>query len=144
MSAIQDPRRALLIIGAGPAGLSAALAAAKAGWQITVVDDNPATGGQIWRSGPGAAPSSPAQRLRAALAACSDVRLVCSTRVVAAQGTNALLLEDAQQAWTQTFDALILCTGARELLLPFPGWTLPGVTGGGKPGGGVIAPPPQA
>ena len=131
MSAIQNPNRALLIIGAGPAGLSAALAAANAGWQITVVDDNPAPGGQIWRSGPGAAPSAPSQRLRAALAACPDVRLVCGTRVVAAQGANALLLEDAQRAWIQTFDALILCTGARELLLPFPGWTLPGVTGAG-------------
>ena len=124
-------KRTLLIIGAGPAGLSAALAAANAGWQITVVDDNPAPGGQIWRGGPGAAPSAPAQRLRAALAARPNVRLVCGTRVVAAQGANALLLEDAQRAWIQTFDALILCTGARELLLPFPGWTLPGVTGAG-------------
>jgi NADPH-dependent 2,4-dienoyl-CoA reductase/sulfur reductase-like enzyme len=26
---------------------------------------------------------------------------------------------------------LILCCGARELSLPFPGWTLPGVTGAG-------------
>jgi NADPH-dependent 2,4-dienoyl-CoA reductase/sulfur reductase-like enzyme len=131
MSAIQNPHRALLIIGAGPAGISAALAAANAGWQITVVDDNPAPGGQIWRSGPGAAPSAPAQRLRAALATCPNVRMVCGTRVVASQGGNALLLEDAQQAWIQTFDALILCTGARELMLPFPGWILPGVTGAG-------------
>ena len=96
MSTIQDPNRALLIIGAGPAGLSAALAAANAGWQITVVDDNPVPGGQIWRSGPGAAPSAPAQRLRAALAACPDVRLVCGTRVVAAQGANALLNQSIQ------------------------------------------------
>ena len=35
MSTIQDLNRALLIIGAGPAGLSAAWAAANAGWQIT-------------------------------------------------------------------------------------------------------------
>jgi NADPH-dependent 2,4-dienoyl-CoA reductase/sulfur reductase-like enzyme len=29
------------------------------------------------------------------------------------------------------YGTLILCCGARELLLPFPGWTLPGVTGAG-------------
>ncbi|MDB5981682.1 MAG: FAD/NAD(P)-binding oxidoreductase, partial [Pseudomonas sp.] len=33
--------------------------------------------------------------------------------------------------WQLAYDTLILCTGARELLLPFPGWTLPGVTGAG-------------
>ena len=43
----------------------------------------------------------------------------------------ALLLEDADRGWTQHSHRIVLCTGARELLLPFPGWTLPGVTGAG-------------
>ncbi len=124
-------KRALLIIGAGPAGLSAARAAAQAGWHITVVDDNPSPGGQIWRGGPGAAPQPVSRSLQAALAALPQVRLLCGTRVVAARGPGALLLENAEHAWLQAFDALILCTGARELMLPFPGWTLPGVTGAG-------------
>ncbi|WP_139270975.1 FAD-dependent oxidoreductase, partial [Pseudomonas aeruginosa] len=42
----------LLIVGAGPAGLAAALAAAPSGARIALVDDNPAAGGQIWRDGP--------------------------------------------------------------------------------------------
>lgn len=41
----------LLIIGAGPAGMAAALAAAPSGARIAIIDDNPAPGGQIWRDG---------------------------------------------------------------------------------------------
>ncbi len=128
--ASQDPC-AILIVGAGPAGLSAALAAAPSGRSIVVLDDNPAPGGQVWRNGAGAASPGPLQQLQEALARYPHVRLCCGTRVVAAQGSQALLLESANSAWVQGFEQLILCTGARELLLPFPGWTLPGVTGAG-------------
>jgi NADPH-dependent 2,4-dienoyl-CoA reductase/sulfur reductase-like enzyme len=121
----------LLIIGAGPAGLAAALAAAPSGARIMVIDDNIAPGGQIWRDGPAAALPTQALRLREAVARCPNVHLLCGTRVISAMGTHALLLEDAERGWTQHFDTLILCTGGRELLLPFPGWTLPGVTGAG-------------
>jgi NADPH-dependent 2,4-dienoyl-CoA reductase/sulfur reductase-like enzyme len=121
----------LLIIGAGPAGLAAALAAAPSGAQITVIDDNIAPGGQIWRDGPSAALPVQALRLREAVARCANVRMLCGTRVISVIDTRSLLLEDAEHGWTQHFDTLILCTGGRELLLPFPGWTLPGVTGAG-------------
>ncbi|MEO5738842.1 FAD/NAD(P)-binding oxidoreductase [Polaromonas sp.] len=121
----------LLIVGAGPAGMAAALAAAPNGAHITLLDDNPAPGGQIWRDGPAAHLPLQALRQREALARCAHVRVLCGTRVVGLAGTKALLLEDAESGWTQHYDKLILCTGARELLLPFPGWTLPGVTGAG-------------
>lgn len=121
----------LLVIGAGPAGMAAALAAAPGGARITLLDDNPAPGGQIWRDGPGAHLPLQALRMREALARCANVRLLCGTRVVGLAGDGALLLEDATHGWVQRYDKLILCTGARELLLPFPGWTLPGVTGAG-------------
>lgn len=122
---------AILIVGAGPAGLSAALAAAPSGRSIVVLDDNPAPGGQVWRHGAGAAAPGPLQQLQKALARYPQVRMRCGTRVVASHGRHALLLESADSAWVQGFEQLILCTGARELLLPFPGWTLPGVTGAG-------------
>jgi NADPH-dependent 2,4-dienoyl-CoA reductase/sulfur reductase-like enzyme len=51
--------------------------------------------------------------------------------VIACAGPKQLLVEDADRGWLIGYDKLILCTGARELLLPFPGWTLPGVTGAG-------------
>jgi NADPH-dependent 2,4-dienoyl-CoA reductase/sulfur reductase-like enzyme len=121
----------LLIVGAGPAGMAAAVAAAPSGASIVVIDDNPTPGGQIWRDGPGATLPAAARRWREALERHANIRVCSGTRVVAAPSRNELLLEDAERGWRVQWKKLILCTGARELLLPFPGWTLPGVTGAG-------------
>lgn len=127
----------ILIIGAGPAGMAAALAAASSGASISIVDDNPQAGGQIWRDGPAVALPALAQHYRNALAQHTNIRLLTGTRVVGLADPHpqdkapALLLEDADRGWTQRSHRIVLCTGARELLLPFPGWTLPGVTGAG-------------
>ncbi|TRX73455.1 NAD(P)/FAD-dependent oxidoreductase [Pseudomonas mangiferae] len=120
----------LLIVGAGPAGMAAALAAAPSGARIALLDDNPVPGGQIWRDGPGAHLPPLARRLRDGLERHA-IPVWSGTRVVAAAGPQALLLEDPTRGWRVRYDRLILCTGARERLLPFPGWTLPGVTGAG-------------
>ncbi|MHC8300366.1 FAD-dependent oxidoreductase [Pseudomonas sp. ZS1P83] len=121
----------LLIIGAGPAGMAAALAAAPSGARIVLLDDNPLPGGQIWRDGPQANLPNPARQMRERLEACSNIHRHSGTRVIACAGPKQLLVEDADRGWWIGYDKLILCTGARELLLPFPGWTLPGVTGVG-------------
>lgn len=128
----------ILIVGAGPAGMAAALAAAPSGASIVVIDDNAAPGGQIWRDGPQASPPAQALAMRARLERHSNVQLLSSTRVIGLGADAAgpdriatLLLENAERGWNQSADRLILCNGARELLLPFPGWTLPGVTGAG-------------
>lgn len=121
----------LLIIGAGPAGMAAAVAASSSGKRIALLDDNPATGGQIWRNGV-AAPAQPhADTLRAQLAAATNIELFTGTRVIAHTGHQELLLENALHSWRIGYEQLIFCSGAREVLLPFPGWTLPGVTGAG-------------
>lgn len=121
----------VLIIGSGPAGMAAALAAAPTGVSIVMVDDNPAPGGQIWRDGPGVVLPSNAQQLRQALRRHANITLLNSTKLVVVVGSKEVLLEDTTQAWRLRYDKAIVCTGARELLLPFPGWTLPGVTGAG-------------
>ena len=121
----------ILIIGAGPAGMAAALAAAPSGASIAVIDDNPVPGGQIWRDGPNAHLPVAARRMREELAACANVRTYSGARVISAPAPHTLLLEDAEHGWSIQWGKLILCTGARELLLPFPGWTLPGVSGAG-------------
>lgn len=121
----------ILIVGAGPAGMAAALAAAPSGASVAILDDNPVPGGQIWRDGPQAQLPAMARQQRQALADAANIELCNGVRVIAAPGDKRLLLEDAQQGHLVSYDKLILCTGARELLLPFPGWTLPGVTGAG-------------
>ncbi len=121
----------VLIIGAGPAGMAAALAAAPSGAAIVIVDDNHTPGGQIWRDGPAVDLPVAALQRRNAIARCANIRLVSGTRVIAQSGPQELLLENADRGWHMGWQKLILCTGARELLLPFPGWTLPGVTGAG-------------
>jgi NADPH-dependent 2,4-dienoyl-CoA reductase/sulfur reductase-like enzyme len=131
MSSIALAHCDVLVVGAGPAGMAAAVAAAQSGAAIAVIDDNPAPGGQIWRDGPGAALPSAARRWRDALGRHANIRVHSGTRVVAAPAAGELLLEDAEGATRMQWQKLILCTGARELLLPFPGWTLPGVTGAG-------------
>ncbi|MGQ0709057.1 MAG: FAD-dependent oxidoreductase [Rhodoferax sp.] len=118
-----------MVLGAGPAGLEAAWAAAQSGAQVLLVDDNPLPGGQIWRQRPGQ--PSPAQALAAALDALPHLRRLSGTRALAFPAPGQVLLEDAHRAWLQPYRALVLSSGARELLLPFPGWTLPGVTGAG-------------
>jgi D-hydroxyproline dehydrogenase subunit alpha len=130
---MNDAHFDIVVIGAGPAGLAAAREAAKAGARVAVLDDNPRAGGQVWRNGPAHPPSD---ALRAALqaldSASTDVTRWPSTRVVAPLEQNRLLIESAEHGGACIgYDRLILATGARERLLPFAGWTLPGVTGAG-------------
>ena len=108
----------IVIVGAGPAGIAAARRARECGAEVTIIDDNPAPGGQIWR-GEG-------RKLAGA------VRFVPSARVVSGdRAAKTLLLETEHGAEELPYDHLILATGSRELFLPFPGWTLPGIFGVG-------------
>ncbi|MGF6240914.1 NADPH-dependent 2,4-dienoyl-CoA reductase/sulfur reductase-like enzyme [Paraburkholderia sp. GAS38] len=123
----------VVVVGAGPAGLNAARTAAQAGAEVAVFDDNPRVGGQVWRQGPGHAPQAPLREVHEALTGHPNVTVFSSVRVIAPLPPHALLLESAaeQGGMCVSYGQLILATGARERLLPFAGWTLPGVTGAG-------------
>ncbi len=120
----------ILVLGAGPAGLSAALAAERRGAAVTLVDALPEPGGQIWRSRWHQTMGGPTERIFQALRN-SAITLRMSRRVVAAPGPGSLGLMGPEGPEIASFDRLVLATGARERFLPFPGWTLPGVLGAG-------------
>ncbi|MES2319496.1 MAG: FAD/NAD(P)-binding oxidoreductase [Pseudomonadota bacterium] len=121
----------IVILGAGPAGLAAAAAASCDGQAVVLVDENPAPGGQIWRGGAPQWSDPRAARLWQVLAARPHVRLLLGARVLACGAPGTLLLDTPDGPRTLAWERLVMCSGARELLLPFPGWTLPGVTGAG-------------
>lgn len=120
----------VLVVGAGPAGLAAAHAAAGQGARVGLIDAQARAGGQVWRHDVRHGVPSLARRHVAAALESSRVDWIAETRVTGVEA-GGLLVEDARSASRLEYDALILATGARELLLPFPGWTLPGVTGAG-------------
>jgi NADPH-dependent 2,4-dienoyl-CoA reductase/sulfur reductase-like enzyme len=94
-----------------------------------VLDDNPAPGGQIWRADV-AAPETPATPWIRRAAALGVVLRGRTTLVEAAAADDLFVVGPEGPARVRT-SATVLATGARELFLPFPGWTIPGVTGAG-------------
>lgn len=105
----------IAIVGAGPAGLAAARAAARSGKSVAVIDDNPEAGGQIWRGA-------------AQIPLAAGARLFAMTRVFDVR--PGFEVHMAPHGVIRA-ERLILATGARELFLPFPGWTEAGVAGAG-------------
>jgi D-hydroxyproline dehydrogenase subunit alpha len=125
----------VLVVGAGPAGIAAACAAAESGARVGVVDDNPAAGGQIWRGStehsiPEHSPSALASHWHARLAR-AGVTFIYGAKVVAREAADVLVAETWERTLNLKFAKLVIATGARERFLPFPGWTLPGVMGAG-------------
>lgn len=118
------------VAGAGPAGMAAAYRAAQSGLRVTVVDDNPAAGGQIWR-GEQAKPVSPEAQAWFEKLRSVDIHLMNGARVFDQPRTGTLLAETAEGVCEVSYTSLVLTTGARERFLPFPGWTLPNVMGAG-------------
>lgn len=136
----------VLIIGAGPAGLSAARAARAAGARVRILDAADQTGGQFWRHLPGSRPAR-AERvlhhawddyvaLRHELVEDRGVRIDLGAHVWAVEARDdGLRLQVAhgtpdgtdRPVEQLTPDRVVLATGAHERVLPVPGWTLPGV-----------------
>ncbi len=127
----------IAVVGAGPAGLAAAVALAEAGLPVVLLDDNARAGGQIFRAPPGDGttfeypekdPRGDALRARAARLA---PRLEHRTRrqVVAAHEGRQLWVYDEESGKVEelTADHLVIASGALEVPMPVPGWTLPGV-----------------
>ena len=132
----ERPER-IVIVGAGPAGMRAAETLIAAGLRPTVLDEAPASGGQIYRRQPAQLrrpygdlygfDACKARRLHDAfdrLRGGVDYRADC---LVWNLEGNCLQILNAGVPEVAPFDRLILATGAMDRVLPFPGWTLPGV-----------------
>ncbi|MBT2416518.1 FAD-dependent oxidoreductase [Streptomyces sp. ISL-22] len=151
-----DPNHAaalphLAVIGAGPAGLAATVAAASRGVRVTLLDSAAQEGGQFYRQ--------PAAELRArrpqalhhqwrtwerlrnglrthvdagAVRHLTDHHVWLVERGSEGFTVHALLGPEQEEPVEVRADAVLLATGGYEKVLPFPGWTLPGVvTAGG-------------
>jgi NADP-dependent aldehyde dehydrogenase len=137
------------VVGAGPAGLAATVAAAEAGLRVVTVDAGPQPGGQFWRHpdervavadpGRGQHDWSTYVALRRRFEAARAAGLVTylpSTRVWFVDGVRTLRLTSALDGGyagpsSVTARALVLCPGGYDRQLPIPGWDLPGVMAAG-------------
>jgi thioredoxin reductase len=144
-----DAQVDVAVVGAGPAGMAAAVAARASGASVVLVDEYPAPGGQIWRRAfaeigdvaPASLPRDGRELCRRL--ASSGATVLSGTSVWAASapggphdGAGPLHTLLAHGAGGETGRILarsvVLATGAYDRPLAFPGWTLPGVlTAGG-------------
>jgi sarcosine oxidase subunit alpha len=133
----------LLIIGAGPAGLAAALAASKVGRRVMLVEQDFAIGGSLLGvTGPvieGLAAPEWLKRASDSLAKAADTTVLTRTTAVGYFDHNCLTLVERlpqstgaknqirQRFWTVRARHVVLATGALERPLVFPGNDRPGV-----------------
>lgn len=128
----------VLIVGAGLAGLAAAVALAKAGVCVRVVDQAARPGGAVHRQPlPGVRSSATAAQgkrwhtLMADIAQWRDRIDVCCETVFGGLDYHGAAVLTGRGAALLRPRAVIFATGARERVQPRPGWTLPGVTTAG-------------
>ncbi|GGH16495.1 FAD/NAD(P)-binding oxidoreductase [Alsobacter metallidurans] len=132
---MSDP--VIAIVGAGPAGLRAAETLALAGLRPVLFDEAERPGGQIYRQPPPGAerPGAAIYGLEAGKAqAVHAILPTLGERIDHRAGTlvwnvfeGRLDTLRAGAFAHQPFDRLILATGAMDRVIPFPGWTTPGV-----------------
>jgi NADPH-dependent 2,4-dienoyl-CoA reductase/sulfur reductase-like enzyme len=128
-------KRDLVVIGAGPAGMAAAAMAADLGLTVTVLDEQPRAGGQIYRD----VDRVPERRGRilgkdytdgASLTAGlrhDGIDHVAGAVVWAIEDGFCISYTKDGRGAQVTAERILLATGALERPMPIPGWVLPGV-----------------
>ncbi|MCK7627394.1 FAD-dependent oxidoreductase [Streptomyces sp. RS10V-4] len=145
-----DPEYDLAVIGAGPAGLAGAVAAAELGLSVALLDASSQPGGQFYRHPAPALGATRPEALHHDWATFTALRrrLADSTAtLLAGHHVWTVVRAEARDLWDVhavtgadgdrdrpvrvRARAVLLATGAYERHLPFPGWTVPGVVGAG-------------
>lgn len=119
-------------MGAGTGGLSAAITAAQAGVQVTLLDEYHHPGGQFlrgaYREGASSVKTRTERLSRSLLEQLpsQNIDIRTGTLVWGIEGHRLAIHSVLGTEWLEA-KKIIIATGARELITPFPGWTLPGV-----------------
>ena len=134
----------VLVAGAGPAGLMAALTAARSGARVILLDDGPALGGSLLASTStieGGDPTELVSRIGEELASCPNVRVLSRTTAFGYYDDNMIVALERradhvpappehcprQRVWWIRAKEVVLATGAIERPLPFENNDFPGV-----------------
>ena len=130
----------VVIIGAGPAGLSCASRLVNKGLSVVIIDDNLQAGGQYFRQLPQTYRALPRSELLretervGPLFSVLEHQLVTylpSTTAWASPEALTIAYAGAHGTGRIAAHAIVIATGAHDKPLPFPGWTLPGVISAG-------------
>lgn len=148
-----EARYDVVVVGAGPSGIAAAIDAAKSGSTVLLVDENPVSGAlmgndtPLYFGGRMTAATQNSDRMLEAIfmsmpalesAIEAGVELLLGTTAwgvyrngpgVASLPEQVVGLADSERSWMVGFGKIILATGARDLAMAFPGWNQPGVMG---------------
>ena len=130
----------LIVIGAGPSGLSAAIEAARSGLDVVVFDENARPGGQLFKQIHKFFGSKEHKakirgfRIGEELLAEADaagVRVELNATVVGLYHDREVTVRMGDAVRHFSGDSVLIATGAAENMIAFEGWTLPGVMGAG-------------
>ena len=130
----------VIVVGAGPAGLSAAIEAAKRGLKVVVFDENSKPGGQLFKqihkffgSKEHRAKIRGFKIGEELLKEANDagVEVVLNAIVIGLYLDKEVTVNINDEVVHYKGDAVIIATGASENMVTFDGWTLPGVIGAG-------------
>ena len=124
----------IIIIGAGPAGMSAASVAANGGLDVLLLDEQPDAGGQVYRNIKqneteqnwfGNDYSSGKHLVNAIN--CNKITKYFNATVWRVEKNKRVIWSHNGESKISAASHIVLATGAQERPFPFPGWTLPGV-----------------
>ena len=130
----------LIVVGAGPSGLSAAIEAAKRGLKVTVFDENEKPGGQLFKQIHKFFGSKEHKaKIRGFVigeellreASELGVKVTLNATVIGLYQDKEIVVKIGEAIHHYKGDAILVATGAAENVVTFEGWTLPGVIGAG-------------